>query len=83
MAAWPTRPGLIRPADDGPRRAETGEHKKGVQQMGKIAANAALILAAGVLFLGVVAEKDKEKHTNITWAFIATLGTIAAVNTIF
>ena len=82
MAAWPTRPGLIRPADDGLRRAETGKHKKGEKQMGRIAANVALIAAAGVLFLGVVGEKDKEKHTNITWAFIATLGTIVAVNTI-
>lgn len=50
--------------------------------MGRLAANVALIAAAGVLFLGVVGEKDKEKHTNITWAFIATLGTIVAVNTI-
>ena len=30
----------------------------------------------------LILKKDKEKHTNITWAFIATLGTIVAVNTI-
>ena len=43
-------------------------------------ANTLLSLAAGVLFLGVVAEKDKEAHKNITTAFVATLGLIAVLN---
>jgi hypothetical protein len=43
-------------------------------------ANIFLGIAAGVLFLGVVAEKDKEAHKNITIAFVATLAVITVLN---
>lgn len=43
-------------------------------------ANTLLGIAAGVLFLGVVAEKDKEAHKNITNAFVAVLALIAVLN---
>ena len=43
-------------------------------------ANTFLGIAAGILFLGVVAEKDKAAHKNITTAFVAVLAAIAALN---
>lgn len=43
-------------------------------------ANTLLGIAGGVLFLGVVAEQDKEAHKNITTAFVATLCLIAVLN---
>lgn len=35
--------------------------------------NILLGIAAGILFFGVVGEKDKAKHKNITVAFVALL----------
>lgn len=43
-------------------------------------ANTLLGIAGGVLFLGVVAEKDKAAHKNITTAFVAVLAVITALN---
>lgn len=45
-----------------------------------IAINILLGIVAGILFLGVVAEKDKEAHKNITIAFVAVLALIATLN---
>lgn len=35
--------------------------------------NILLGIAAGILFFGIVGEKDKAKHKNITIAFVALL----------
>lgn len=45
-----------------------------------IFANVLLGIAAGVLFLGVIGEKDKEKHRDVTLCFVATLATIVLIN---
>lgn len=42
--------------------------------------NILLGIAAGILFFGVVGEKDKAKHKNITIAFVATLLFTLALN---
>ena len=42
--------------------------------------NILLGIVAGILFIGVVGEKDKEKHKNITTAFVATLLFTLALN---
>lgn len=42
--------------------------------------NVLLSIMALVLFMGVVAEKDKQKHMDLTWRFIATLTTIVLTN---
>ena len=47
-----------------------------------IALNTLLGLVAGVLLLGVIAEKDKDKNKNITFAFVAVVALIIAANTI-
>ena len=39
-------------------------------------------IVAGILLLGVIAEKDEKKNKNLTLAFIAVLAFIAAANTI-
>ena len=44
--------------------------------------NILLGLIAGVLLLGVIAEKDKEKNKNITIAFLALVALIITANTI-
>lgn len=43
--------------------------------------NVILAIVAAVLLLGVIAEQNKEKHTNITIAFVAVVALIIAVNT--
>lgn len=45
-----------------------------------ITTNFLLGIAAAILFLGVVAEQDKEAHKNITIAFVAVVGLIAVLN---
>lgn len=47
-----------------------------------IALNLLLAMVASVLLLGVIAEKDKAKNTNITIAFGAVVLLIIALNTI-
>lgn len=47
-----------------------------------IALNILLAVVAGVLLLGVIAEKDKDKNKNITIAFAAVVLLIIALNTI-
>lgn len=47
-----------------------------------IAINILLGIVAGVLLLGVIAEKDEKQNKNLTIAFVAVLAFIAAVNTI-
>lgn len=47
-----------------------------------IALNILLGIVAGILLLGVIAEKDKEKNKNLTIAFVGVLAFIIAVNTI-
>ena len=47
------------------------------------AINILLGVAAAVLLLGVIAEKDKERNRNITLAFVAVVLLIIAANTIF
>lgn len=42
--------------------------------------NILLGLIAFVLFMGVVGEKDAERHKKITMAFIATLAAIVLTN---
>lgn len=46
-----------------------------------IALNILLAVVAAVLLLGVIGERDKEKHQNITIAFVAVVALIIAVNT--
>lgn len=75
----PSRLTLTRVTDDGLRRAETGRNRKGEHAM-IIFANVVLGIGAGVLFLGVIGEKDKEKHRDVTLCFIATLATIVLIN---
>lgn len=45
--------------------------------------NIVLGLAAGVLFLGVMGEKDNQRHRSITIAFVAVIALIICANTIF
>lgn len=45
--------------------------------------NIVLSLAAGVLFLGVMGEKDNQRHRSITIAFVAVIALIICANTIF
>lgn len=47
------------------------------------AINILLGVAAAVLLLGVIAEKDKERNHNIALAFVAVVLLIIAANTIF
>ena len=47
-----------------------------------IAINILLALVAAVLLLGVIAEKEKGRNTNITIAFTAVVLLIIALNTI-
>lgn len=47
-----------------------------------IALNILLAVVAAVLLLGVLGEKDKAKHQNITIAFVAVLALIIALNTV-
>ena len=72
------RPVLIRTADDGPWRAETGKNRKETAML--IAMNIVLVVIAAILFLGVVGEKDKDKNRNLTQAFVATMAAIILVN---
>lgn len=48
----------------------------------KVFTNIILGIAAAVLLLGVIAEKEKEKRRDVTLCFIATMATIVAANTI-
>ena len=48
-----------------------------------IAINILLGVVAAVLLLGVIAEKDKGRNSNITLAFVAVVLLIIAANTIF
>lgn len=75
----PSRLTLTRVTDDGLRRAETGRNRKGERTM-VIFMNVLLGIVAAVLFLGVVGEKDKQKHQDLTFCFIATLATIVLIN---
>ena len=75
----PSRLTLTRVTDDGLRRAETGRNRKGEHAM-IIFANVLLGIAAGTLFLGVIGEKDKEKHRDVTLCFVATMATIVLLN---
>ena len=43
--------------------------------------NILLAIAAAILFLGVVAEKDEKRHGNITIAFVIVM-TVIALNII-
>ena len=43
-------------------------------------ANTLLAIAAGVLFLGTIAEKDEKKAKNVTTAFVAVMAAIAILN---
>ena len=45
-----------------------------------IAINVLLAIVAGVLLLGVIGEKDREKSKNVTIAFVAVVVLIAALN---
>lgn len=45
--------------------------------------NIVLGLAAGVLFIGVMGEKDNQRHRSITIAFVAVIVLIICANTIF
>ena len=76
------RPGLIRPADDGLWRAETGQPNKGGQGMVTAILNALLGFAAAVLLIGVIGEKDEKKQRNVTLAFAAMVLLIICMNTI-
>lgn len=75
----PSRLTLIRVTDDGLRRAETGEIRKGENTM-IIFLNILLGLIAFVLFLGTVGEKDGDRQKNITLAFVAALAAIVLIN---
>lgn len=44
--------------------------------------NILLGLAAFTLLLGVIGEKDKEKHRDVTISFVAVMATIVLLNTI-
>ena len=70
---------LTRVTDDGLRRAETGQIRKGENTM-IIFLNILLGLIAFVLFLGTVGEKDGTRQKNITLAFVATLAAIVLIN---
>ena len=75
----PSRLTLTRVTDDGLRRAETGQIRKGENTM-IIFLNILLGLIAFVLFLGTVGEKDGARQKNITLAFVATLAVIVLIN---
>ena len=75
----PSRLTLTRVTDDGLRRAETGQIRKGENTM-IIFLNILLGLIAFVLFLGTVGEKDGTRQKNITLAFVATLAAIVLIN---
>ena len=75
----PSRLTLTRVTDDGLRRAETGQIRKGENTM-IIFLNILLGLIAFVLFLGTVGEKDGARQKNITLAFVATLAAIVLIN---
>ena len=75
----PSRLTLTRVTDDGLRRAETGQIRKGENTM-IIFLNILLGLIAFVLFLGTVGEKDGARQKNITMAFVATLAAIVLIN---
>ena len=47
-----------------------------------IAINILLAVVAAVLLLGVLGEKDKSRHRNITIAFAAVVLLIIALNTV-
>ena len=70
---------LTRVTDDGLRRAETGQIRKGENTM-IIFLNILLGLIAFVLFLGTVGENDGARQKNITLAFVATLAAIVLIN---
>ena len=70
---------LTRVTDDGLRRAETGQIRKGENTM-IIFLNILLGLIAFVLFLGTVGEKDGARQKNITLAFVATMAAIVLIN---
>ncbi len=42
--------------------------------------NTLMCLAAGTLLMGVIGEKDKEKHRDITICFVAAVVAIAMIN---
>ena len=75
----PSRLTLTRVTDDGLRRAETGQIRKGENTM-IIFLNILLGLIAFVLFLGTVGERDGARQKNITLAFVATLAAIVLIN---
>ena len=75
----PSRLTLTRVTDDGLRRAETGQIRKGENTM-IIFLNILLGLIAFVLFLGTVGEKDGARQKNITLAFVAALAAIVLIN---
>ena len=75
----PSRLTLTRVTDDGLRRAETGQIRKGENTM-IIFLNILLGLIAFVLFLGTVGEKDGARQKNITLAFVATMAAIVLIN---
>lgn len=47
-----------------------------------IALNILLAVVAAVLLLGIIGEKDKAKHQNVTIAFVAVVALIIALNTV-
>ena len=47
-----------------------------------IALNILLAVVAAVLLLGILGEKDKAKHQNITIAFVAVVALIMVLNTV-
>lgn len=47
-----------------------------------IALNILLAVVAAILLLGVLGERDKAKHQNITIAFVAVVALIIALNTV-
>lgn len=48
-----------------------------------IALNILLGAVAAVLLLGVLGEKDNQRHKSITIAYVATITLIICINTIF
>ena len=56
-----------------------------VQEGGKkmIALNILLGVVAAVLLLGVLGEKDNQRHQSIVIAFVAVIALIICINTIF
>jgi len=48
-----------------------------------IALNILLGVVAAVLLLGVLGEKNNQRHQSITFAFVAVIALIICMNTIF